>query len=137
MESSLTINEDLPTKKSRLTSSASAILVNKSMNANICVPPHSKGILIVEYSKELGFSYGISKIDYNVYINIKNGWICVGDPLKTGEAVEFIKNCIAVISDTGKFTFLWLKFRNFSFITMRTNNRSMQVLHNCSHLSLF
>lgn len=79
------------------------------MNSNICVPEYSKGILKVEYNLKKGFAYGIYEDDLPVHLNTKTGWVCVGDPLKLGNAVEFIQNCIAVISDDGKLLSLWLK----------------------------
>jgi len=79
------------------------------MNSNICVPEYSKGKLKIEHSLKNGFAYGIYNEDQPVYLNTKSGWVCIGNPLKLGNAVEFIQNCVAVISDDGEFLSLWLK----------------------------
>lgn len=80
-----------------------------SMNSNICVPEYSKGFLRVEHDLKNGFVYGIYDEDQPVHLNTKSGWVCIGDPLKIGSAVEFIKNCVAVVSDNGDLLSLWLK----------------------------
>lgn len=79
------------------------------MNSNICIPEYSKGTLKVEHNLKNGFAYGIYDEDQPVYLNVKSGWVCIGDPLKLGNAVEFIQNCVAVISDSGDLLSLWLK----------------------------
>ncbi|MEM9391994.1 MAG: hypothetical protein AAGA02_16060 [Bacteroidota bacterium] len=79
------------------------------MNSNICVPNYSKGKLKVEHNLKNGFAYEIHDEDQPVYLNTKSGWVCIGDPLKLGNTVEFIKNCVAVISCKGEWLSLWLK----------------------------
>lgn len=80
-----------------------------SMNSNICIPEYSKGKLKVKHNLKNGFAYGIYDKDRPVYLNTKSGWVCIGDPLKSGNAVEFIQNCVAVVSDSGDLLSLWLK----------------------------
>jgi uncharacterized protein YbdZ (MbtH family) len=46
--------------------------------------------------------------DWLVHVNVKTGWVCIGNPEKKGNAVEFINNCVAVIDDK-EFVSLWLK----------------------------
>jgi hypothetical protein len=43
------------------------------------------------------------------YVNIKSGWVCIGDPEGAGKAVEFINNCVAVIDNSQELVALWLK----------------------------
>lgn len=80
-----------------------------SMNSNICVPNYSKGKLKVEHNLKNGFAYEIHDEDQPVHLNTKSGWVCIGDPLKLGNTVEFIQNCVAVISGDGELLSLWLK----------------------------
>jgi len=76
------------------------------------VPMYKKGILRVERNLKYGFVYGINdkeEYDYPTYVNTQTGWVCIGDPEKKGNAVEFITNCVAVIDDDMEFVSLWLK----------------------------
>ena len=73
------------------------------------VPKSKKGLLKVVDVLEFGFSYTVTKEDFPMYVNPKTGWICVGSPEKSGKAVEFIENCVAVIDDNKEFVSLWLK----------------------------
>lgn len=85
--------------------------LNKSMQSNIQVPKSKKGIIKVEHNLKFGFAYSIFNNyddEFPILINSKSGWVCIGDPNKKVEAVEFLKNCIAVI-DNGVFISLWLK----------------------------
>lgn len=79
------------------------------MNSNICIPEYSKGKLKIEHNLKDGFAYAIYNEDQPVYLNIQSGWVCIGNPLKLGDAVEFIQNCVAVISADGELLSLWLK----------------------------
>jgi hypothetical protein len=83
--------------------------LSSTMNSNICTPEYSKGKLKVKHNNKSGFAYGIYDEEQPVRLNIKSGWVCIGDPLRLGEAVEFISNCVAVIGDDGEFLSLWLK----------------------------
>lgn len=86
--------------------------LSKSMKSNYQVPEYKKGCLRVEHNLNYGFAYGINTDDnyeYPVYINIQSGWVCIGDPEKKGNAVEFINNCVAVIDNDKEFVSLWLK----------------------------
>jgi hypothetical protein len=79
------------------------------MKSNYQVPEYKKGILKVEHNLEFGFAYGINDEEFPVYVNVQTGWVCIGNPEKRGDAVEFINNCIAVIDDNKEFVSLWLK----------------------------
>lgn len=86
--------------------------LSKKMISDFLTPESKKGELRIlnvnKYLSGVG-SYGISDEEFPVYINIVTGWVCVGFPEKKGFAVEFIDNCIAVISDKQKLVSLWLK----------------------------
>lgn len=83
--------------------------LDKSMKSNYKVPEYQKGSLEVEHNLDFGFAYGINDDDWPVYINTQTGWVCIGNPEKSGNAVEFINNCVAVIGDNKEFISLWLK----------------------------
>jgi hypothetical protein len=83
----------------------------KLMNSNICTPDYSKGRLMIEHNQKPGFTFRIYEEDQPVYLNNKSGWVCIGDPSKEGNAVEFIKNCLAVVDSDGNLKSLWLKPR--------------------------
>ncbi|MCL2414577.1 MAG: hypothetical protein FWC94_04915 [Bacteroidales bacterium] len=83
--------------------------LDKSMVSCCQVPKFQKGILKVEHSLEHGLAYGISEKDFLVHVNIQTGWVCIGNPEKKGDAVEFINNCVVVIDDDKNFVSLWLK----------------------------
>jgi len=90
--------------------------LNKNMQANYDVPQNKKGELKIlhseNYSGGIG-CYGLNKDTLPVYVNAQTGWICIGEPQKQGNAVEFINNCVAVIDDNRKFVSLWLKPQKF------------------------
>jgi hypothetical protein len=79
------------------------------MKSDYKVPKYKKGVLKVEHNLKYGLAYGINDIDFPMYVNTQTGWICIGNPEKSGQAVEFINNCVAVIDDDNKFVSLWLK----------------------------
>ncbi|MCH7410704.1 hypothetical protein MM239_14950 [Belliella sp. DSM 111904] len=86
--------------------------LDKSMKSNYQVPEYKKGCLRVEHNLNYGFAYGVNDDDnyeYPVCINVQSGWVCIGNPEKKGNAVEFINNCVAVIDDDKEFVSLWLK----------------------------
>ncbi len=89
--------------------------LDKSMVSNIQIPNYKKGILRIEHDLKFGFAYNINEDEdwpvrqSPVYINSETGWVCIGYPEKKGDAVEFIKNCVAVIDDDKQFMSLWLK----------------------------
>ena len=72
-------------------------------------PASLPGELCVLEDLECGLSYGINDEEWPVYVNKKSGWVCIGNPQSTGEAVEFINNCVAVIDSNQELTALWLK----------------------------
>lgn len=82
------------------------------MSSVLTVPTSSKGILSVNHNLKYGFAYSINENDeykYPVSADLEKGWVCIGNSEKKGNAVEFIDNCIAVISDEDDFISLWLK----------------------------
>ena len=83
--------------------------IDKSMLSNFQTPEYKKGILKVEHNLDFGFAYGINDEDLQVHVNIQTGWVCIGNPEKKGNAVEFIRNCVAVIDDNNEFVSLWLR----------------------------
>ena len=83
--------------------------LNKSMISTCQVPEFKKGFLKIEHNLKYGFAYGINKEDFPVYVNPQTGWVCIGNPEKSGNAVEFIDNCVAVIDGDKGFVSLWLK----------------------------
>jgi hypothetical protein len=83
--------------------------LDKSMKSGYQVPEYKKGTLSVEHNLNFGFAYGINDEELPVYVNTQTSWVCIGNPEKKGNAVEFINNCVAVIDDDKEFLSLWLK----------------------------
>jgi len=83
--------------------------LSHSIKSNYEAPKYEKGLLKIIDDFKPGFSYRLTNEELPIYVNSKTGWICIGDPLKIGNAVEFINNCIAVIDDNKEFVSLWLK----------------------------
>ncbi|HTE01639.1 MAG TPA: hypothetical protein VK668_20265 [Mucilaginibacter sp.] len=83
--------------------------LNKNMKSNYEVPKYKKGILVVENYLEHSFAYGINGKDVPIYVNIETGWVCIGNPTRPGNAVEFITNCVAVVNEQQQLISLWLK----------------------------
>ena len=83
--------------------------LNPSMISNHDVPLYKEGTLKVIDNLDPGFSYRIHNKEQPIYVNIKTGWLCIGDPQKEGNGVEFINNCVAVINNEQGFISLWLK----------------------------
>lgn len=83
---------------------------NEWIKSSYEVPERKKGTLKVldDLTSGVG-SYLIKKETLPVYVNIQTDWICIGNPKKKGNAVEFINDCIAVIDDDREFISLWLK----------------------------
>ena len=97
------------------------------MRANYKTPEYKTGILKVEHSLKSGLAYSINNdldYEYPVYVNAQTGWVCIGDPLELGNAVEFAKNCVAVISDGGEFLSLWLKPKSLPEFEENRENKS-------------
>lgn len=83
---------------------------SKWEKSNIIPPSCKKGIVAV--ASELSENdYGLShKLLDNVpiTINTQTNWICYGDYQQTANAVEFIKNCIAVLNEENELVALWI-----------------------------
>jgi hypothetical protein len=83
---------------------------NEWIKSSYEVPERKKGILKVLDDLTAGVgSFSINKEDVPMYVNVQSGWVCIGNPEKKGNAVEFINNCVAVIDDDKEFVSLWLK----------------------------
>ena len=73
----------------------------RRLNTHHHVPAHHPGELQVLEGLEPGFYNKIDQeIEHLVYVNVKSDWVCAGNPQKTGRAVEFINNCVAVIDNS-------------------------------------
>ena len=79
------------------------------IKANYSVPNFKKGTLKVIDDLKPGFSYGLNDVEWPIYVNHQTGWVCIGNPEKSGKAVEFINNCVAVFDDNGELMSLWLR----------------------------
>lgn len=80
------------------------------IESNYEVPKSRRGVLKILESLPAGLgSYPIYDENVSTYVNLKSGWVCVGNPEKKETAVEFIPNCIAVIDENKNFVSLWLK----------------------------
>lgn len=80
-------------------------------------PVYDKGHLKVK-EQEINFSgaYDLTRdARWPTFVNIKQGWVCIGNPTQEGQAVEFNENCIATI-DKGNLTTLWLKPNKLPFL---------------------
>jgi len=82
---------------------------NEWVKSDCIVPQRSKGTLKVIDNLDYGVSYRVRQEDFPVYVNPQSGWVCMGDPKKTGQAVEFINNCVAVIDKDQELVSLWLR----------------------------
>lgn len=76
------------------------------------VPEYRQGELRIEGDLESGFSYGISDDEWPVYVNERTGWISIGNLEESCDAVEFVRNCVAVIGENSELVSLWLKPHN-------------------------
>jgi len=83
---------------------------NEWIKSRYEAPERKKGTLKILDDLESGIgSFSINKEDVPMYVNVQTGWLCIGNPEKKGNAVEFINNCVAVIDDDKEFISLWLK----------------------------
>lgn len=82
--------------------------IENAIKTNKQVPMAKKGELMILDNLEGGFSYRINQEEWPILINNETGWICMGNPDKTYNAIEFIHNCIAVIDENHNFIALWL-----------------------------
>lgn len=83
---------------------------NEWIKSSYEVPERKKGVLKVLDDLPSGVgSFLINKNDVPMYVNVQSGWVCIGNPEKKGNAVEFINNCVAVIDEDKEFISLWLK----------------------------
>lgn len=75
------------------------------------LPNSMEGSLVISEDTELedGFTNMINDEDWPVFVDTQSGWICYGKPNASGQGVEFIRNCVAVIGTDGRFMSLWLK----------------------------
>lgn len=82
---------------------------NEWKKSDCIVPQSRKGVLKVTDNLDYGLSYRVREEDFPVFVNPQSGWVCIGDPKRTGQTVEFINNCIAVVDNYQEFISLWLK----------------------------
>jgi len=82
---------------------------NEWIKSNFSTPRSKKGVVKVIDKLAEGFSYRIRNKDFPIFVNIKSGWICIGDHDRPGEAIEFINNCVILIDNEGRFVSLRLK----------------------------
>lgn len=76
------------------------------------IPTYKKGALKVMSPSDyidIPGSIGLSDIDWPIYVNHDTKWICIGNPQKRFEAVEFINNCVAVVDENHTLVALWLR----------------------------
>lgn len=111
----------LPSSGGRIIHLSGFCGLEESMDSNICIPKFRKGVLKVEHNNESGFAYSIFEEEQPILLNKDSGWVCVGNPLESGNAVEFITNCVAVINDVGDLISLWLRPK--SLPKLLNNNR--------------
>jgi hypothetical protein len=78
------------------------------IKTNIVIPKYKRGIIRVIHQLKSGFSYRLNDHEWSTYIDEKERWVCIGNPEKPGQAVEFLNHCIAVINQ-GELVSLWLK----------------------------
>ena len=58
---------------------------------------------------EFGFAHSVNKEDWMLHRNPRTGRICIGNPAMSGNGVEFIQNCVAIINESHELAALWLK----------------------------
>ncbi len=64
---------------------------------------------LIDFDYVPGGAYGINNQVWPEYVNVKSGWVCIGNPKKDGKAVEFINNCVAVVDNNQELAALWLQ----------------------------
>jgi hypothetical protein len=78
--------------------------------SKLITPKYMEGSLRVIDNLESGVgSYRIRKEIFPIFVDVHTGWICFGNPQDKGLGVEFINNCVALISNDNEFLSLWLK----------------------------
>lgn len=67
-------------------------------------------VVILDKPPIPGISYRLNERErWQIYINKKKGWICIGNPKINGkQMIEFVPNCIAVLENQ-EITAIWLK----------------------------
>jgi hypothetical protein len=72
-------------------------------------PPSKRAALVVQDVRlEPGIARRLTAPEEKQgHVDIKTGWVCLGDPNAQGEAVEFASGCIAIVKDEQLLT-LWL-----------------------------
>lgn len=82
--------------------------LNPYIETNRLPPCYKTGALQISDDLEYGFAHEINKQNWDIYINFRANWVCLGNPTAGGVGVEFIQNCVAVISNAGEMVALWL-----------------------------
>ena len=74
------------------------------------MPPRAdRGELEVMTDQEPGTVVRYTKpYEWSMFVNVDAGWVCIGMPDQGSTAVEFVNNCVGVVSD-GNLVALWIK----------------------------
>ena len=50
-----------------------------------------------------------NELEWNIYINKKMGWVCIGDPTVEGRRlIEFASDCVAALDEENEMVAIWL-----------------------------
>jgi len=73
-------------------------------------PPFDKGGVraLIDFDYVPGGAYRINNQVWPEYVNVKSGWVCIGDYQISTTAIEFANGCVAVLNK-GSIKALWLK----------------------------
>ncbi len=89
-------------------------------------PPAAKqGILLFDCDYDQHFFHKAYPGFRPVYCNPNNGWICVGNPQASGEAVEFIYDCIAVLGQDHTIQALWIRLDGLPPFTLAPLHKNL------------
>lgn len=75
-------------------------------------PPRAiRAVLLAEADTALlpGRTVGLTARDqrWPVFVDVENGWVCLGPPDRAGRAIEFASGCVAVLEE-GALVSVWL-----------------------------
>ena len=87
---------------------------------------YDEGCIVAELSKPPipGISYTLNSNRWPLYINVKHGWICIGNPkILNNQMIEFAPNCVATMEGV-ELIALWLRPKKLpNFCLPRTGSR--------------
>lgn len=78
------------------------------IETSFTAPHYKSGILEVIDDLEPGRTWALDDEIWPIHVNKSTGWVCIGNPEATGEAVEFMNNAVAMVHDK-QLIALWLK----------------------------